>query len=109
MINEMMNSQPKVSLSKVLLMLCLSAAIVMGSMPCKPFVMEVKADTPAEKTITGLGTGEIMNSTPPSGSSDPWKGDYVYFGKYNGNAMKYRALSILDSNTYGNNSTCTVA
>ena len=103
MINEMMNSQPKVSLSKVLLMLCLSAAIVMGSMPCKPFVMEVKADTPAEKTITGLGTGEITHMTPPSGSSVPWNGDYVYFGKYEGNAMKYRALSILDSNTYGNN------
>lgn len=97
------NTKHRVRLSKVLLNLILSAAIIFGSMPCKPFVVEIKADTPAEKTITGLGFGEIMNSTPPSGPSDPWNGDYVFFGKYNGNAMKYRALSILDSNTYGNN------
>ncbi len=99
------NTKHRVRLSKVLLNLILSAAIVFGSMPCKPFVMEVKADTdtPADKTITGLGRGEITHPTPPSGSSVPWDGDYVFFGKYNGNAMKYRALSILDSNTYGNN------
>lgn len=92
------STKPKVRLSKVLLNLILSAAIILGSMPCKPFVMEVKADTPA-KTITGLGVGEI---THPS-ASDPWNGDYVYFGKYNNKAMKYRALSILDSRTNGNN------
>lgn len=96
------STKPKVRLSKVLLNLILSAAIVFGSMPCKPFVMEIKADTPA-KTITGLGVGEITHPTPPSGPSVFWNGNYVYFGKYNGNAMKYRALSILDSNTYGNN------
>ena len=97
------NTKHRVRLSKVLLNLILSAAIVFGSMPCKPFVMEVKADTPAEKTITGLGLGEIGHPTPPSGSSVSWKGDYVYFGKYDGNAMKYRVLSILDSKSYGNN------
>ena len=101
--NMIESTKPKVRLSKVLLNLILSAAIIFGSMPCKPFVMEVKADTPApaEKTITGLGTGEIMH--PTSGSSDPWDGDYVFFGKYNEKAMKYRALSILDSNTDGKN------
>ena len=98
------NTKHRVRLSKVLLNLILSAAIIFGSMPCKPFVMEVKADDqPAQKSITGLGTGEITHPMPTSGSSDPWNGDYVYFGKYNGEAMKYRVLSILDSNTVGNN------
>ncbi len=102
--NMIESTKPKVRLSKVLLNLILSAAIVFGSMPCKPFVMEVKADTPAEKTITGLGVGTIdRKPTSPSDPSDPWNGDYVYFGKYEGKAMKYRALSILDSKTYGNN------
>ena len=39
------------------------------------------------KTITGLGTGAITN---PAGSGS-WS--YVYFGKYNGNPVKYRVLS----------------
>ena len=102
--NMIESTKPKVRLSKVLLNLILSAAIILGSMPCKPFVMEVKADDqPAEKTITGLGLGEIKEPTSPSGSSVSWNGDYVYFGKYNGKAMKYRALymlSGLDSNNY---------
>ena len=39
------------------------------------------------KTITGLGTGAITN---PAGNGS-WS--YVYFGKYNGNPVKYRVLS----------------
>ncbi|MCR5651749.1 MAG: DUF6273 domain-containing protein, partial [Lachnospiraceae bacterium] len=98
------NTKHRVRLSKVLLNLILSAAIVFGSMPCKPFVMEVKADTPAEKTITGLGVGTIAREPEsPSEPSVSWNGDYVYFGKYAGKPMKYRVLSILDSNTDGNN------
>ena len=97
------NTKHRVRLSKVLLNLILSAAIVFGSMPCKLFVMEVKADTPAQKTITGLGAGEIAMPSDPSDSSVSWNGDYVYFGKYNGNAMKYRVLSSLDSKTSINN------
>ncbi|MBR1450282.1 MAG: hypothetical protein IJ591_01035, partial [Lachnospiraceae bacterium] len=99
------NTKHRVRLSKVLLNLILSAAIVFGSMPCKPCVMEVKADTPApaEKTITGLGLGKIKESTSPSDPSVSWNGDYVYFGKYNDKAMKYRVLymlSGLDINNY---------
>ncbi len=93
-----MNSQHKVRLSKVLLMLCLSAAMVMGSMPCKPFVMEVKADTPAEKTITGLGLGTIMTKpNEPKERPEDWSGSHVYFGKYAGNPMKYRVLACSEN------------
>ena len=98
MINEMMNSQPKVRLSKVLLTFCLSAAMVMGTMPCKPFVMEVKADTSAEKTITGLGLGTIMTKpNEPQYSHVGWEGSHVYFGKYAGKPMKYRVLACSEN------------
>lgn len=92
------STKPKVRLSKVLLNLILSAAIVFGSMPCKPFVMEVKADTPAEKTITGLGLGTIMTEpNEPQYSYEGWKGSYVYFGRYVGKPMKYRVLACSEN------------
>ena len=91
------STKPKVRLSKVLLNLILSAAIILGSMPCKPFVMEVKADTQSEKTITGLGLGTIDTCPTPHGNAESaWDGDYVYFGKYDGTPMKYRVLSCPD-------------
>ncbi|MBR4574169.1 MAG: hypothetical protein IKO16_04600, partial [Lachnospiraceae bacterium] len=40
-----------------------------------------------DKTITGLCTGAIGNPTSGAGG---WS--YVYYGKYGGNAMKYRVL-----------------
>ena len=89
--------QPRIRLSKVLLNLILSAAIIFGSMPCTPFVMEVKADTQSEKTITGLGLGTIDTlPTSPLNPEAAWDGDYVYFGKYDGKPMKYRVLSCQD-------------
>jgi len=90
--------QPRIRLSKVLLNLILSAAIILGSMPCKPFVMEVKADTPAQKTITGLGLGTIMTKpNEPEYSYDFWEGSHVYFGKYAGEPMKYRVLACSEN------------
>ncbi|SDB52971.1 InlB B-repeat-containing protein [Butyrivibrio sp. INlla16] len=41
----------------------------------------------SEKTISGLGTGAISNPTPGAGG---WS--YVYYGTYDGSAMKYRVL-----------------
>ena len=47
------------------------------------------------KTIAGLGTSVMANPTVPEENS-AWKGSYVYFGKYNGEPVKYR---VLDNNT----------
>ena len=64
----------------------------------------VYADT--EKTITGLGTGAIVNPTEPLSTTSAWSGSFVYYGNYDvGNdgtaeATKYRVLSV-SSNDFG--------
>ncbi|MBR6329162.1 MAG: hypothetical protein IKR68_05895 [Lachnospiraceae bacterium] len=89
------NTQPKVRLLKVLLNFILSAAMVLGTIPCEPFLMTANAET--EKTISGLGTAGILSRHMESlGSEDDWNGSYVYFGKYNNQPVRYRVLSALD-------------
>ncbi|MCR4754813.1 MAG: DUF6273 domain-containing protein [Lachnospiraceae bacterium] len=47
-----------------------------------------------DKTITGLGTGVIAG--PTNGNTNGltgWTGNYVYYGTYNGNPVKYRVLA----------------
>gem|GEM_PF-6919663 len=95
---SMKENTKRVRLSKVLLILILSAAIIFGSMPCKPFVMEVKADTSAEKTITGLGLGTIMTKpNEPTQEYESWMGSHVYFGRYVWEPMKYRVLACSEN------------
>lgn len=48
------------------------------------------------KSIAGLGTSMITDPIVPVRTSVAWKGNYVYFGKYNGILQKYR---VLDANT----------
>ena len=45
-----------------------------------------------EKTIACLGTAGIANPTIPLSSSTAWQGSYVYYGKYDDTAMKFRVL-----------------
>ncbi|MBQ6966276.1 MAG: hypothetical protein IJP84_00035, partial [Lachnospiraceae bacterium] len=101
MLNEMMNSQPKVRLSKVLLMLCLSAAIVMGTMPCTPFVTTARADD-TEKTIACLGADVLSVNCADVGAAT------VYYGKYN-EELAWRVINYDGegalSNGYENNLT----
>lgn len=72
--NETINSQPKVRMSKVLLVLCLSAAMVMGTMPCAPFVTTARAEE-TEKTITCLGSDDLRLNCAAAGAAT------VYYGK----------------------------
>ena len=51
-----------------------------------PGMMKALAD-PTDKTITGLGTGTIANPLPDNGG---WS--YVFYGKFDGNPVKYRVL-----------------
>ena len=73
--------------SRKLLGIVLCAAMVIGLIPWG-VLTEAKAVTATEKTIAGLGTSPIGN--PPGNGQ--WH--YVYYGKYNDNAVKYRVLSI---------------
>ena len=63
----------------------MAAVIAMSQIPGMDFVLIAYADN--DKTITGLCTGAIGNPTVGAGG---WS--YVYYGKYDGNAMKYRVL-----------------
>ena len=54
---------------------------------------------------TGVGTGAITNPQEAryTQASDPWTGSYVYYGKYDGNAVRYRVLNKACQD-YGNSS-----
>lgn len=78
--------------------LALSAAMAISLLPViSPLSKVDAATTETEKTITGLGIAGIGN---PYGShngdklstTDSWKGSYVYYGKYDGEPIKYRVL-----------------
>ena len=89
------NTQPKVRLLKVLLNFILSAAMVLGTIPCEPFLTTANAET--EKTISGLEYGQMMDCPyQPDTYETSWYGSYVYYGKYDGKPVKYRVLSAMD-------------
>ncbi len=48
------------------------------------------------ETIKQLGTAMITDPMVPNKNSTAWIGNYVYFGKYNSQLIKYR---VLDANT----------
>ena len=49
-------------------------------------------DTWSKYDNTTLGTSGIHEPTVPASKDDYWCGNYVYYGKYNGNPVKYRVL-----------------
>ena len=65
----------------VLLLLCLSF------MPGSPVMRGAKADVEKTEANTALGSGGIRN---PLSSQGGW--NYVYYGQYNGQPVKYRVL-----------------
>ncbi len=81
----------------------LSCAVAVSLVPMFTGNSEVKADEwvkSKENTIYGLQL--VKNPKRPSSSSTPWQGNYVYFGKNNGNPIKFRVLDC-DSTAYGGN------
>ena len=78
--------------------LALSAAMAISLLPAiSPLSKVDAATTETGKTILGIGVSGIGN---PYGShngdklstTDSWKGSYVYYGKYDGEPIKYRVL-----------------
>ena len=52
------------------------------------------------KTVAGLGTSVIKAPSAPTDASTPWTGSYVWYGKYEGDPVKYRVLAP-KTTTYG--------
>lgn len=49
---------------------------------------------------TTLGTSQIGNPKAPADKDDPWTGNYVYFGEYDSNPIKFRVLAS-NTDVYG--------
>ncbi len=67
--------------------LCLSLMVSGFTVPAK----KVQAETTKQ-----LGTAMITDPMTPNKNTEVWTGNYVYFGKYNGQIIRYR---VLDANT----------
>ena len=81
----------------------LSCAVAVSLVPMFTGNSEVKADEWVKsKENTKYGLQLVKNPERPSSSSTPWQGNYVYFGKNNGNPIKFRVLDC-DSTAYGGN------
>gem|GEM_PF-1492672 len=61
-----------------------------------------ETETPQERQVVGIGTTVIKAPDAKLVYTDPWKGSYVWFGKYDGTPVKYRVLAP-QTNIYGGN------
>ena len=70
-----------------------SIVLLIGILPVTEAAETVYAgeNKRAEKTIS-LGTDALGDPTVPEDGTSSWSGDYVYFGAYHGEPMKYRVL-----------------
>ena len=79
-------SKAKKFVARLLIAILLVSVIPVFSNP-------ITADAASNKTVACLGTSAIKTPSKPSSANDAWKGNYVWYGKYNGNPVKYRVLS----------------
>ena len=77
---------------KRILSFILTAVMVFALLPVFGKPMVVKA-ADGDKTVASLSTGAINNPAAPANKDSAWSGNYVWFGTYNGNPVKYRVLS----------------
>ena len=56
----------------------------------------VNADWVKSQENTRLGVSGIADPVVPTSPDSPWRGSYVYYGKVNGDPIKFR---VLDANT----------
>lgn len=74
--------------------LVLGVCLLMGLVPGSRFAAAARAEeiVTLEKTINGFGTSALQNPSTADGT-DFWRGDYVYFGTYDGKPIRFRVLS----------------
>ena len=86
------------------IVLVLSVCLLMGLVPGSRFTAAARAEgpiVPVEKTINGFGTS-VLNDPVVWQGNDFWRGDYVYFGTYNGHPIRFRVLSKSTKDFGGN-------
>ncbi len=100
-----MNKDKKQGKRMLSLLLCTALAMSGLMVPTKQVcAVETQAEENIgnTKTIAGLGTSVIVDPTAPANDTDAWKGNYVYYGKYDADGdgvaepVKYR---VLDAST----------
>ena len=75
-----------------ILSVILTAVMVFALLPVFSKPMVAKAAT-GDKEVASLSTDVIKNPTAPKDKDTAWSGNYVWFGTYTGNPVKYRVLS----------------
>ena len=81
------------NITKCIVTFALTICMVLGTLPVLPNVTDVKAETVPTVGTPELGIGSIKKPKEPTSADDAWTGNYVYFGEYKGNPVKYRVLS----------------
>lgn len=72
--------------------LVLGAVMTISILPPLASIPKVEAAVQKTKTVSGLGIDGIINPYGSDTSSDDWKGNYVYYGKYKESPIRYRVL-----------------
>lgn len=86
------------------IVLVLSVCLLMGLVPssrCKAAAGVAEPIVTVEKTIAGFGTS-VLNDPVEWQGNDYWRGDYVYFGTYDGHPIRFRVLSKSTTDFGGN-------
>lgn len=82
----------------------LSMALGVAILPMLSGNNDVRAEEAWKKdqTNTGFGTKLIKNPVIPESAGDMWRGDYVYFGTYEGEPILFRVLDKASDDFGGN-------
>ena len=73
--------------------IAMSTVMSFALIPSLQGAPEVKADWAKSADNTFLSTCQIANPQAPSSDSAAWQGSYVYFGKYDGDPIRFRVLN----------------
>ena len=79
-------SKTKKFLARIMVIVMVISMIPVISIP-----MDVEAAS--AKSITSLGAGAIIAPKKPASADDAWAGNYVWYGKYDKNPVRYRVLA----------------
>ena len=79
--------------------IAMSTVMSFALIPSLQGAPEVKADTwTKDQSNTWIGAQALQNPKQPTSKNDPWTGDYVYYGKHDGQPVLFRVLSKRDIN-----------
>ena len=85
-------------LNKIFQRIVSAMTAVLTALTFVPYQAAFTAEAASEKTITGVRLNELKL---PGGRLNCWRGDFIYFGNYNGIPLKFRLYSKSLAETYG--------